>query len=30
MPGDDLNRMAADGFLLFRTGTPLTDRCRAR
>ena len=30
MPGDDLNRMAADAFLLFRTGTLLTDRCRAR
>jgi hypothetical protein len=30
MPGEDLNRMAVDAFLLFRSGTPISDRCGTR
>jgi hypothetical protein len=27
MPGEDLNHMAPDAFLLFRSGTPISERC---
>jgi hypothetical protein len=30
MPGEDLNRMVVDAFLLFRTGTPVRERCGPR
>ena len=30
LPGEDLNRMAVDAFLLFRSGSPAGDRCKTR
>jgi hypothetical protein len=30
LPSEDMSNMAPDAFLLFRTGTPMPDRCGTR